>query len=87
MEGVPLSVKDEFALKGTYRTSGSEIFKNRIDDYTDTYTSRLIKGGCIPVFKTTTPEFCLLGTTWSNLHGITKNPWNKKFSPGGVRII
>ncbi len=83
LEGIPLAVKDEFALKGTYRTSGSKIYKNRKDNYTDIYVSRLLNGGSIPIFKTTTPEFCLLGTTWSDLHGITTNPWNENFTPGG----
>jgi len=83
LEGIPLAVKEEFAFKGSYRSSSSKIFKNRIDDYTDVYIQRLVDEGSIPVFKTTTPEFCLLGTTWSDLHGITTNPWNKKFTPGG----
>ncbi len=83
LEGIPLAVKDEFALSGTFRTSGSKIYQNRKDNSTDVYVSRLINGGCIPVFKTTTPEFCLLGTTWSDLHGTTTNPWNEKYTPGG----
>jgi Asp-tRNA(Asn)/Glu-tRNA(Gln) amidotransferase A subunit family amidase len=83
LEGISLAIKDEFALKGSFRTSGSVIYKKRKDQYTDVYISRLIDGGCIPVFKTTTPEFCLLGTTWSDLHGITTNPWNEKYTPGG----
>ena len=83
LEGIPLAVKDEFALDGTYRTSGSIIHKKRLDNFTDVYVQRLLNAGCIPIFKTTTPEFCLLGTTWSDLHGITTNPWNEKFTPGG----
>ena len=83
LEGIPLAVKDEFALEGSHRTSGSLMYKNRVDNYTDIYIERLINGGCIPLFKTTTPEFCLLGTTWSKLHGITRNPWNLKYTPGG----
>ena len=83
LEGIPLAVKEEFALEGSYRTTASFIYKNRIDNFTDVYIKRLLNGGCIPVFKTTTPEFCLLGTTWSDLHGVTTNPWNKKFTPGG----
>ena len=83
LEGIPLAVKEEFALEGSCRTSASFIYKNRIDNFTDVYIKRLLNGGCIPVFKTTTPEFCLLGTTWSDLHGVTTNPWNKKFTPGG----
>ena len=83
LEGIPLAVKEEFALEGSYRTTASFIYKNRIDNFTDVYIKRLLNGGCIPVFKTATPEFCLLGTTWSDLHGVTLNPWNKKFTPGG----
>lgn len=83
LEGIPLAVKEEFALEGSCRTSASFIYKNRIDNFTDVYIKRLLNGGCIPVFKTATPEFCLLGTTWSDLHGVTTNPWNNKYTPGG----
>jgi len=83
LEGIPFGVKEEFALRGTLRTSASKIFKNRKDNYTDVYIDRILMGGAIPIFKTTTPEFCLLGTTWSDLHGVTTNPWNKKYTPGG----
>ena len=83
LEGVPFGVKEEFALRGSSRTSASKIFKNRKDNHTDVYIDRILIGGAIPIFKTTTPEFCLLGTTWSDLHGVTTNPWNKKYTPGG----
>ena len=83
LEGIPFGVKEEFALHQSFRTSASKIFKDRIDNYTDIYINRIITEGAIPIFKTTTPEFCLLGTTWSDLHGVTTNPWNKKYTPGG----
>ena len=83
LEGIPFAIKEEFAFKNSCRSSSSKIFKDRIDNYTDIYIQRLLDQGSIPLFKTTTPEFCLLGTTWSDLHGITTNPWNKKYTPGG----
>ena len=83
LEGIPLAIKEEFAFINSCRSSGSKIFKDRVDSFTDVYIQRLFNGGSIPVFKTTTPEFCLLGTTWSDLHGVTTNPWNKKYTPGG----
>jgi len=83
LEGIPLAVKEEFAFINSCRSSGSKIFKDRVDSFTDVYIQRLLDGGSIPLFKTTTPEFCLLGTTWSDLHGVTTNPWNKKYTPGG----
>ena len=83
LEGISLAVKEEFAFINSCRSSGSKIFKDRVDNFTDVYIQRLLDGGSIPLFKTTTPEFCLLGTTWSDLHGVTTNPWNKKYTPGG----
>ena len=70
LEGIPFAIKEEFAFKNSCRSSSSKIFKDRIDNYTDVYIQRLLDQGSIPLFKTTTPEFCLLGTTWSDLHGI-----------------
>lgn len=83
LEGIPFAVKEEFRLKGTRRTSSSLLFKDRIDSETDVYIQRLLNAGAIPLVKTTTPEFCLLGTTHSKLYGVTRNPWNLDFSPGG----
>ena len=33
--------------------------------------------------QTTVPEFYLAGTTWTRLWGITRNPWNLQYTPGG----
>ena len=83
LEGIPFAVKEEFRLAGTHRTSSSLLFKDRIDTETDIYIQRLLDAGAIPLAKTTTPEFCLLGTTHSTLFGVTRNPWNLELSPGG----
>lgn len=83
LEGVPLAVKEEFALCGSTRSSASLLFKDRVDEHTDVYVQRLLDGGAIPMVKTTTPEFCLLGSTWSRLHGVTTNPWNPAMTCGG----
>lgn len=83
LEGLPLAVKEEFRLKGTRRTSSSLLFADRVDDETDIYIQRLLDEGAIPIAKTTTPEFCIEGTTHSRLWGVTRNPWNPEFTPGG----
>jgi amidase len=83
LEGVPLAVKEEFALCGSTRSSGSLVFAERVDEHTDVYVQRLIDGGAIPIVKTTTPEFCLLGSTWSRRYGVTTNPWNNDVTCGG----
>jgi len=83
LEGIPLAVKDEFRLAGTRRTSASLVFRDRIDDESDIIIQRLLDAGAIAHAKTTTPEFCLLGSCHSRLWGITHNPWNLDIAPGG----
>ncbi len=83
LEGIPLAVKDEFKLRGTRRTSSSLIYKDRIDEQTDVIIQRLLDAGAIAHAKTTTPEFCLLGSCHSRLWGVTHNPWNLDITPGG----
>ena len=83
LEGIPLAVKDEFKLRGARRTSSSLVYKDRIDDETDVIIQRLIDAGAIVHAKTTTPEFCLLGSCHSRLWGVTRNPWNLDITPGG----
>ncbi|MEM7194214.1 MAG: amidase [Pseudomonadota bacterium] len=83
LEGLPLAVKDEFAVTGTRRTSSSLVYRDRTDNYTDEIITRLLDAGAICHAKTTTPEFCLLGACHSRLWGITRNPWNPDLTPGG----
>lgn len=83
LEGVTLAVKDEFKLAGKRRTSASLVYRDRIDDESDVIIQRLHDAGAIPHAKTTTPEFCLLGSCHSRLWGITSNPWNLDITPGG----
>ena len=83
LEGLPLAVKEEMRLAGTRRTSGSLVHADRVDGETDIYVQRLIDAGAIPIGKTTTPEFCILGTTHSRRYGVTRNPWDPARSPGG----
>lgn len=83
LEGLPLAVKESDRLAGTRRTEGSLLHTNRIDTDTSIVLTRLLAAGAIPHLKTTVPEFCILGATHSRLFGVTRNPWNLDFSPGG----
>lgn len=44
---------------------------------------RIIDAGGIVHARTTTPEFSCAPATWTKLWGVTRNPWNTAFSPGG----
>lgn len=83
LEGIPLAVKDAQRLKGKRTTHGSLIFKESIDDHSDPMIERLQDAGAVIFARTTAPEFCLPGVTHSRMWGITRNPWNTDWTPGG----
>jgi len=83
LEGVAIAVKDAQRIAGKRTTNGSLIFKNHVDDHSDPMIERLQEAGAIVLARTTTPEFCLSGVTHSRIWGITRNPWNTEYGPGG----
>lgn len=83
LEGLPVAVKDVHHWKGHRTTQGSFTLGDAPDDFTDPMLERLLDAGAIFHARTTTPEFCLSGICWSDRWGITRNPHNPAFSPGG----
>ncbi|MCV7059463.1 amidase [Mycolicibacterium vaccae] len=44
---------------------------------------RMINAGAIVHARTTTPEFACATTCFSDKWGVTRNPWNRDYTPGG----
>ncbi len=82
LEGLPLAVKEDTAIKGKRQTVGSLIFENRIAEITDPMVERLVKAGAVIHAQTTCPEFVWPWTCTSRLHGTTCNPWNPEITSG-----
>jgi Asp-tRNA(Asn)/Glu-tRNA(Gln) amidotransferase A subunit family amidase len=84
LDGIPLAVKDAQRVKGKRTTHGSLIFKDAPpDDHSDPMIARLEKSDANIFVRTTTPEFCLSSVCHSRIWGITRNPWNVDYGPGG----
>jgi Asp-tRNA(Asn)/Glu-tRNA(Gln) amidotransferase A subunit family amidase len=83
LEGLNLAVKEADHLAGTRNSNGSLLHMDRVDTTTAPVVQRLLDAGAIPHIKTTVPEFCILGATHSRAFGVTRNPWNLAFGPGG----
>src|SRR6185436_7302683 len=83
LEGLPVAIKDESYIKGKPTSNGSLIMKDYIGEHTSPMNERIMKAGGIVHARTATPEFSCAGYTWSRLWGITRNPWNTKYTPGG----
>lgn len=81
--GVPFLLKDLDLLEGTRTTFGASIYRNEVADHSGTLAQRFLKTGVTIFGKSASPEFGLLPTTESRLHGPTRNPWNPAHSSGG----
>ena len=81
--GVPFLLKDLDNLKGTRTTFGASVFKDNVAEQTGTLAQRFLDAGVTIFGKSSSPEFGLLPTTESRLHGPTRNPWNLGHSSGG----
>ncbi len=83
LEGIPVAAKDEQPIAGRIASDGSLAYADHIADVTHPVIERLLAAGGIVHARTTTPEFCCAGFTHSKLWGVTRNPWNLDYSPGG----
>jgi len=83
LEGLPVAVKEEAPIAGQRHTLGSLPLRDVVADHTAVFVQRIIDAGGIVHARTTTPEFSCAPFTWSRLWGVTRNPWNTAYSPGG----
>ena len=81
--GVPFLLKDLDLLEGTRTTSGATVLKDFVADHNGTLAQRFLDTGVSIFGKSSSPEFGLMPTTESRLHGPTRNPWNLEHSSGG----
>ena len=81
--GVPFLLKDLDLLEGTRTTSGATVLKDFVADHNGTLAQRFLDTGVSIFGKSSSPEFGLMPTTKSRLHGPTRNPWNLAHSSGG----
>ena len=83
LEGLPIGIKDESYIAGKPTSNGSLTMKDYVPKRTSTINQRILSAGGIVHARTATPEFSCAGYTWSRLWGVTRNPWNPDFTPGG----
>lgn len=84
--GVPILLKDHRAeARGQQMRSGTTVLKAHPHNWpTDSHVyRRFVAAGFVVLGRTTTPEFATALVTESRATGITRNPWNRDYSPGG----
>ena len=83
LEGLTIGIKDWHSVKGEITTYGSKVFRDFRPDQSAPTVERMLEAGAIMHIRTTTPEFAHSGVTHSPLWGVSRNPWNTSYSPGG----
>lgn len=83
LHGLPIVVKDNVHVEGVRCTLGSPILADHVSRHSDIVVQRLEAAGAIVVGKSNIPEFAAGGTTFNEVFGITRNPWNVALTPGG----
>ncbi len=83
LHGLPITIKDLFAVAGMPTTVGVPGFEDFIPAENAVAVQRLIDAGAIVFGKTNVPY---LGSDWQSynaIYGTTNNPWDLGRTPGG----
>ena len=83
LDGLAVAIKDESYVAGKPTTNGSLLMQDFVADHTSPINERVLGEGAILHARTATPEFSSAVVCWSKVWGVTRNPWNTDFTPGG----
>ena len=83
LEGLAVAVKEEQPMAGRPWQQGSLACEDEIAQYDHPIVERIQNAGGVIHIRTATPEFSCAAYCHSRLWGVTRNPWNTAFSPGG----
>jgi amidase len=83
LAGLPVSIKDLTDVAGVRTTYGSPIFANHVPARSHPLVERIERKGGVVVAKSNTPEFGAGGSTFNEVFGRTRNPWNTSLTCGG----
>ena len=83
LAGLPVAIKDLADVAGVRTTYGSPIFKDHVPETSHPVVERIERKGGIVIAKSNTPEFGSGGSTFNEVFGRTRNPWNTALTSGG----
>src|ERR1700743_3507642 len=81
--GLPVAIKDLTDVGGVRTTYGSPIFRDHVPVRSHPVIERVERKGGIVIAKSNPPEFGAGGSTFNEVFGRTRNPWNTALTPGG----
>src|SRR5688572_19543691 len=84
LDGVPLTIKENIATRGDPAPVGTRANEDAPLQPADAPpAARAREAGLVILGKTTMPDFGMLSSGVSSLHGVTRNPWDLQRNPSG----
>jgi aspartyl-tRNA(Asn)/glutamyl-tRNA(Gln) amidotransferase subunit A len=83
LQGVPIALKDNIAVRGTRTTAGSKVLADWLPEADATVATRLRQAGAVFIGKTNMHEFAWGGTSANPHYGAVRNPWDTDRFPAG----
>ena len=83
LHGVPVTIKESFAYRGSPNAWGLPSLKDANSPRTAVAVERLESAGAIVVGKTNVPVMLGDWQSYNPIHGTTNNPWDLTRTPGG----
>jgi len=84
LDGVPATIKENIYTKGDPAPLGAGCNLPAAPQPADAPpAARLRQAGCVLLGKTTMPDFGMLSSGLSSVHGVTRNPWNTARNTSG----
>jgi aspartyl-tRNA(Asn)/glutamyl-tRNA(Gln) amidotransferase subunit A len=76
LDGVPVTIKENIYTRGDPAPIGTRANEDAPPQAEDAPpAARLREAGCVILGKTTMPDFGMLSSGVSSIHGVTRNPW------------
>ncbi|KAH9850566.1 general amidase [Lenzites betulinus] len=83
LHGLPISLKDQFCIKGLETIMGYVGWVGRVADRDSVLVELLYECGAVPFVRTNVPQTLMWGETYNHVFGRTTNPFNRYMTPGG----
>ena len=83
LDGVPVTIKENLARAGVPMPAGSAGVTAVLPTRSSPVVERIEEAGGIIVGSTVMPDWGMLSSGVSSLHGITRSPWDERLTTGG----
>lgn len=83
LDGVPMTVKENVARAGVPMPGGTALPSPRVPAANSPITDRILESGGVIMGSTTMPDWGMLSSGISSLHGVTRSAWNPAWTTGG----